>query len=132
MVPSSTAYNGQLSGREASKGVLAELRQMSLASQQEEGLLNHAQAALVLEVSTRRVGELVELGKLKRFDFLGRTYVSVKDVMARRAADVKAGRPPRRLLGKRLKLAAKVVGKYDLANLAVDALTPEPKKKKKK
>jgi len=104
---------------------------MTLTSQQEDGLLNHAQAAVVLEVSTRRISELVELGKLKRHDFLGRTYVSVKDVLARRAADVKAGRPARSI-GKRLAMAAKFVAKYDPVNAAVDVITPEPKKKKSK
>src|SRR4030095_14873272 len=76
-----------------SKNLLAELRQMSKASFEHDGLLNHAQAALVLDVSTRRVGELVDLGKLTRLDFLGRTYVSVREIMARRDSDVKAGRP---------------------------------------
>ena len=74
---------------------LVELRQMTRASIEHEGLLNHAQAALVLDVSPRRIGELVELGKLTRLDFLGRTYVSVKEIVQRRKADVKAGRPPR-------------------------------------
>ena len=35
----------------------------------------------------------IENGKLQRFEFLGRTYVSVKEVMERRMADVWAGRP---------------------------------------
>jgi hypothetical protein len=39
---------------------------MSDAMVSEEGLLNHAQAALMLDVSTKRVGELVRLGKLRR------------------------------------------------------------------
>lgn len=130
MVTSSSPTH--LSSKESyAKGLLAELRQMTLTSQQEDGLLNHAQAAVVLEVSTRRISELVELGKLKRHDFLGRTYVSVKDVLARRAADVKAGRPARSI-GKRLAMAAKFVAKYDPVNAAVDVITPEPKKKKSK
>jgi len=101
---------------------------MSLTSEKEGGLLSHAQAALLLEVSARRVSELVELGKLERYDFLGRTYVSVSEVLARREADVKAGRPVRSI-GKRLSVAAKLVAKYDLVNAAVDVITPEPKKK---
>jgi Helix-turn-helix domain len=44
----------------------------------EKGLPNHAQAALMLDVSTKRVGELVQQNKLTRFDFLGRTYVSMR------------------------------------------------------
>ena len=43
---------------------------MSTAMVKEKGLLNHAQAALVLGVSVKRIGELVRLGKLTRFDFL--------------------------------------------------------------
>jgi hypothetical protein len=111
------------------KKVLTQLRQMSRVSEQEEGLLNHAQAAVVLEVSTRRVGELVELGKLTRHNFLGRTYVSVREVLERREADVKAGRP-RRSIAQRIRTAAKVVGSYDPVNVAIDAITPEPKKRK--
>jgi hypothetical protein len=119
------------SGESKAKRLLAELRQMSLTSEQEGGLLNHAQAGLILDVSTRRISELVELGKLKRHSFLGRTYVSVKEVLARRVADVKAGRPPRSI-GKRLTTAAKLVANYDPVNAAVEAITPEPKKKKAK
>jgi hypothetical protein len=56
---------------------------MSKAMVDEKGLLNHSQAALILGVTPARVTELVRLGKLTRFDFLGRTYVSVKEVNAR-------------------------------------------------
>jgi hypothetical protein len=111
------------------KRLLAEVLQMSRVSQREEGLLNHAQAAAVLEVSTRRVGELVELSKLSRYDFMGRTYVSVKEVLERRASDVKAGRPVRSIGGK-IRVAAKVVSNYDAVNAAIDAITPEPRKTK--
>ena len=38
---------------------------------EEKGLLNYAQAALLLDVSTKRISELVRLRKLKPFDFLG-------------------------------------------------------------
>src|SRR5437899_86506 len=86
---------GSVRRTNAGKGLLAELRQMSRVSVREDGLLNHAQAAAVLEVSSRRVAELVELGKFTRHNFLGRTYVSVREVLGRREADVKAGRPPR-------------------------------------
>jgi len=67
---------------------------MSEAMVREKGLLNYAQAALLLDVSTKRVSELVRTGKLKRFDFLGRNYVSVRDVGQRFQQDLKAGRPP--------------------------------------
>jgi hypothetical protein len=108
--------------------LLAEVRQMSRISQREEGLLNHAQAAAVLGVSTRRIGELVELGKLCRYDFLGRTYVSVQEVLERRNAEVKAGRPPRSVAQK-IRTAATILGNYDAVNAAIDAITPEPKKR---
>jgi hypothetical protein len=111
--------------------LLAELRQMSRVSQREEGLLNHAQAAAVLGVSARRVAELVELGKLSRYDFLGRTYVSVLEVLERRNAEVKAGRPARSVAEK-IRTAAKILRNYDAVNIAVDAITPEPKKPKKR
>ncbi len=113
-----------------SAGLLTELRQMSRVSVQENGLLNHAQAAAVLGVSPRRVAELVELGRLTRHDFLGRTYVSVREVLERREADVKAGRPARSI-PQRIGAAARVVGNYDPVNAAIDVITPEPKKRKK-
>ena len=103
---------------------------MSRVSQREEGLLNHAQAAAVLEVSPRRVAELVQLGRLTRHDFLGRTYVSVREVLDRREADLKAGRPVR-TIPQRIRTAAKVASSYDAVNAAIDAITPEPKKRRK-
>jgi hypothetical protein len=74
-----------------------ELQRMSDAMVEEKGLLNHAQAALMLDVSTKRVGELVRLGKLSRFDFLGRTYVSMREIWERNQQELRAGRPPRPL-----------------------------------
>lgn len=117
--------------RAVGSGLLAELRQMSRVSTREEGLLNHVQAGAVLEVSARRVAELVELGKLTRHNFLGRTYVSVREVLERRDADVKAGRPPRSI-GQRIRAAARVIRNYDTVNAAIDVVTPEPKKRKGK
>lgn len=78
----------------ARERALRELQEMSDAMVDEKGLLNHAQAGLLLDVSTKRVGELVRLGKLKRFDFGGRTYVSMREVGARYQQELKAGRPP--------------------------------------
>jgi hypothetical protein len=74
-----------------------ELAAMSEAMVAEEGLVNHAQTALLLGVSVKRIGELVRLGKLRRFDFLGRTYVSVREVRERYQQELKAGRPKRSL-----------------------------------
>lgn len=72
------------------------LEKMSAAMIQEEGLLNHAQAALLLGVSVKRVGELVRLGKLTRFDFFDRTYVSVREVRQRDLEELQAGRRSKR------------------------------------
>ena len=71
----------------------SELDLMSGAMVEEEGL----QAGLLLGVSVKRIGELVRLGKLRRFDFLGRTYVSVREVRERYHQELKAGRPKRGL-----------------------------------
>jgi len=48
------------------------------------------QAAAVLGVSPRRIAELIQLGKLCRHDLLGRTYVSVREILERRNAELKA------------------------------------------
>jgi hypothetical protein len=82
------------------ESILREFESMSKTMVEQEGLLSPSQAGLVLEVSARRVSELVELGKLTRFDFLGRTYVSSREVAARRRMDLKAGRPRRGKIAK--------------------------------
>jgi hypothetical protein len=94
------------------KAIRKEFEAMSQAMINEQGLLNHAQAATVLEVSTRRIGELVELGIFHRFDFLGRTYVSAREVRERYNQELKAGRP-KRSIAKNVGLAVKVVLKTD-------------------
>jgi hypothetical protein len=126
-----TEFPSEPAKESRARRLLAELRQMSLAMQKEDGLLNHSQAALILDVSPRRVGELVELGRLSRFYYLGRTYVSVREIVARRDADLQAGRP-RRTVGQRIKTAAKAFTKYDPVQAAMIAITPEPKKKRRK
>jgi hypothetical protein len=88
---------------------------MSKEMAEQEGLLNHSQAALFLDVTPARVTELVNLGALKRFEFLGRTYVSVKQVMERRKAGWGVGRPRRGKLVERLALTAKVLARNDSA-----------------
>jgi len=113
------------------KGLIEELKAMSQVMKAEEGLINHAQAALVLEVSTRRVGELVESGTFNRFEFLGRTYVSVREVLARREADVKGGRPPRKVMA-RVKTTLGILANYDLPTLAIEAVSPEVAEKREK
>ncbi|HEY2712252.1 MAG TPA: hypothetical protein VGI60_07040 [Chthoniobacterales bacterium] len=85
---------------------------MSDAMVKQKGLLNHAQAALLLDVSTKRVGELVRLGKLTDFMFLGRKYVSMTEIWARNEQELKAGRPPRSGPA-RLKAGLKAALKHD-------------------
>src|SRR5881227_1888775 len=92
----------------------AELQEMSKAMDEEKGLLNYAQAALLLDVSTKRVSELVRTGKLKAFDFLGRRYVSMREVGQRFQQDLKAGRP-RRSVGKRAVASIRAALKTDSA-----------------
>jgi hypothetical protein len=72
-----------------------ELDSMSAVMVREKGLLNHSQGALLLDITPARLTELANRGKLTRYDFLGRTYVSVEEIKNRRAQDVKAGRPAR-------------------------------------
>jgi hypothetical protein len=115
VLSSATALARSAEKRKRSRGkLLRELQRMSKKMVEQDGLLNHSQAALVLDVTPARVTELVNLGTLERFDFLGRTYVSVKEVVARRKADVTAGRPRRGKL-KRIAVAAKVVARNDPA-----------------
>lgn len=89
-----------------------ELQRMSDAMVEEKGLLNHAQAALMLDVSTKRVGELVRQGKLTRFDFLGRTYVSMREIWDRNRKELRAGRAPRPL-GRRIAASVKAAVQTD-------------------
>ena len=44
----------------------------------------------MLGVSVKRIGELVRLGKLTRFDFFERTYVSMREVCQRDDEELKA------------------------------------------
>src|SRR6266487_320583 len=89
-----------------------QLKKMSDAMVQEKGLLNHAQAALLLDVSTKRVGELVRLGKLTDFTFLGRKYVSMREIWERTRQELKAGRPLR-ITSKRVAASLKAAVKTD-------------------
>jgi hypothetical protein len=90
----------------------AELQEMSKAMVEEKGLLNYAQAALLLDVSTKRVSELVRLRKLRRFYFLGRPYVSMRELGQRYQQELKAGRP-KRSVGKRTVASVKAALKTD-------------------
>ena len=108
-----------------------ELDAMSAAMIEEEGLLNHAQAALLLGVSVKRVFELVRLGKLKRFDFLGRTYVSVREVRNRYKEELKAGRPKRSVV-ERAVASVKAALKTDSAQMDLGGYAGAYEKAKRK
>src|SRR5438552_19018545 len=110
---STLALKAEAAGRAAARArAYTELQAMSEAMVREKGLLNYAQAALLLDVSTKRVSELVRTRKLKRFDFLGRTYVSMREVGERYQQDLKAGRPPQSV-GKRVTASVKAALKTD-------------------
>jgi hypothetical protein len=113
-----------------------QMKRMSDAMVDEKGLLNHAQAALLLDVSTKRVGELVRLGKLTDFTFLGRKYVSMREVWERNKQELKAGRPPRSI-GKRVAASLKAAVKTDrvqakFGGYAGPSVRAEEEAKKKK
>lgn len=82
-----------------------QLQEMSEVMVEEKGLLNYAQAGLLLDVSVKRISELVRLGKLKHWQFLGRTYVSMTQVRERYRRALKDGRSP---LNKRKQIVAAV------------------------
>jgi len=69
-----------------------------------------------LEISRERVYELMELGMLTKYEFLGRTYMSFKEIQTRRQADLKAGRPKRGLL-RRIALGVKEIANTDVEQL---------------
>lgn len=100
--------------REEREQARRELAAMSEAMVAEKGLLNHVQGGLLLGVSVKRIGELVRLGKLTRFDFLGRTYVSVREVRERYQQELKAGRP-KQGLAQRAVASVKAALKTDAA-----------------
>src|SRR5258705_10912001 len=89
-----------------------QMERMSEAMIEEKGLLNHAQAGLMLDVSTKRVGELVRQCKLTRFDFLGRTYVSMREIWERNRQELRAGRAPRPI-GRKIAASVKAAVRTD-------------------
>ena len=101
----------------------AEVDRMGDVMIREKGLLNVAQAAIALNRSRERVYELIELGILQKFEFLGRTYLSFSEVRARRDADVQAGRPARSL-GQRIKASLKMAAASDGGQRKVGGITP--------
>ncbi len=101
----------------------AELDRMGETMVEQGGLLNVAQAAIALDVSRERVYELLGLCLLKKFEFLGRIYLSFDQVKERRDADVKAGRPPR-TLPQRIKANLKAAAQLDGGQIKRGGTTP--------
>ncbi len=96
----------------------SEFRRLSV---QEEGLVTGSQAADILGISPSRVGQIAETGVFSTWEFWGRRYYSLREVGARRVAELsKGGRP--RSTGEKLCLAAKLVGKSTAAQLGAAAL----------
>jgi hypothetical protein len=81
------------------------LQEMSDVMVAQKGLLNFPQAGLLLDVSVKRISELVRLKKLDHWEFLGRKYVSMAQVRDRYQQELKDGRSP---LSKRKQLVASV------------------------
>jgi hypothetical protein len=114
----------------ARQEALKECQAMSDAMVEEKGLLNYPQAALLLNVSTKRISELVRLGKFKRFDFMGRTYVSVREVRERFQREMKAGRPPLSK-GKAMVASLKAAMKHDMAQVRLGGFQGPYEKKRR-
>jgi hypothetical protein len=114
----------------ARKAALEEWQAMSDAMVEEKGLLNYPQAALLLNVSPKRVHELVRLGKFKRFDFMGRTYVSMREVRERLQSETKAGRPPLSK-GKAIVASLKAAVKHDMAQVRLGGFQGPYEKKRR-
>jgi len=115
------------------------LQEMSDVMVAQKGLLNFPQAALLLDVSVKRISELVRLKKLNHWEFLGRKYVSMSQVRDRYQQELKDGRSP---LSKRKQLVASVKAalKHDRLQIRQGGfqgpyrrkLREEQKKKRKK
>ena len=114
----------------ARQEAIREWQAMSDAMVEEEGLLNYPQAGLLLNVSTKRISELVRLGKFRRFDFMGRTYVSMREVRERFRQEVRAGRPP---LSKAKSAVAslKAAVKHDMAQVRLGGFQGPYERKKR-
>ena len=86
--------------------------QFMRTSSEEGGLLSGSQAAVILGCTPARVQQLMDGGKLTSWEFLGKRYVSGREVDARRKAELSKGGRPRKA-GEQLKVAAKVLAGND-------------------
>jgi len=130
-----TMTDTQTATKKASKAdLLRELEAMSEVMVREKGLLNVQQTAILLDVSRERVYELMELGRLKRYEFTGRVYLSYVEVQERREQDIKAGRPRRGVL-ERVMVGLKAAAETDKTQLKQGGYAGpvhSPKRKRKK
>jgi hypothetical protein len=132
---STKALEGSVSRRaEQERLALAreELDAMSRAMVEEKGLLNFQQGATLLGVTRQRVYEMSMTGILRRFTYCGAHYVSYREVLERRQADIKGGRPKRGLV-ERLAVSLKAATQTDRAQAKLGGYAGpvyRPKKKK--
>ena len=108
-MPASTAAQLLLTGEIEEAPVRTfreEVEAFSKASQEEEGLLNMSQAGVYLDVSKQRVQQLVDCRKLTPFSFMGRVYISFRELKE----FSRVNRPPGRPIGERIVKAVKMAG----------------------
>jgi len=70
-----------------------ELQEMAEEGEKHGGFIPQFIAAVLLDVSKARVGQLVEDGRLKRYTYFGKPFVTVDDVSAFINSERKTGRP---------------------------------------
>ena len=91
-------------------------------SRSEEGLVLAFQAAHLLGISNQRVCQLADKGALSSWEFWGKRYYSLKELGERRIADRKTGGRPRRTFVQMAKVAGKVIGGMDCAQVGAALL----------
>lgn len=70
-----------------------ELKEMAECQEREGGLATPAMAAAVLDLSTSRVGQLLDEGTFVRHEFFGKPFLSVRELRDFIEVERKAGRP---------------------------------------
>lgn len=59
----------------------------------EQDLVPHWVAPILLDVSRQRVNELMSAGRIRTYEFFGRSFVPVEDLVSYINSERKAGRP---------------------------------------
>jgi len=70
-----------------------ELEAMTKDADTHGGLIPQAVAAILLDVSRQRINELIRLGTFRSFEYFGKPFVCVNDVVAFVNSERKGGRP---------------------------------------